>query len=171
VIAHAPGHHAVEPDLDRAGAVRTLFEKARRIIVKVGSSVSTSSPDVWTQIAGGIDALQHQGRRVVVVASGAVALGRPDAERGRPPRRRRLAWASLGQMRLTALIERHLREAGIPSGQVLVQHADSRDRTATRRIADLLDDLCDHRVVPIVNEDDAQRDEIDHFADNDQLAA
>jgi glutamate 5-kinase len=162
---------AVDPCLDRAGAVRTLVEGARRIIVKVGSSVSTSGSDVWAQIAGDLGALLRRRKRVVVVASGAVALGRPEAEPGCPGQRRRRAWASVGQMRLTALIERNLHGAGLRSGQVLVRHADSRDMTATRRLAELLDDLCDDGIVPMVNEDDSHRDDIGHFADNDQLAA
>jgi glutamate 5-kinase len=169
MTSNAPLQHAVAPYLDGARLVRTLFEKARRIIVKVGSSVSTSGSDVWAQIVGDIDALHRRGKRVVV-ASGAVALGRPGAEQGCPHQRRR-AWASVGQMRLTASIERHFCGAGIRSGQVLVRHADSRDMTATRRIAELLDDLCDHGIVPIINEDDSHRDDIGHFADDDQLAA
>jgi glutamate 5-kinase len=126
---------------------------------------------VWAQIVGDIDALHRRCQRVMVVASGAVALGRPDSERGCPHQRRRRAWASVGQMRLTALIERHFRAAGLLSAQVLMRHADSRDMMATRRIAELLDDLCDQGIVPIVNEDDSHRDNLGHFADNDQLAA
>ncbi|WP_437624126.1 amino acid kinase family protein [Sorangium sp. So ce1151] len=147
-----------------------LVRLADRIIIKVGSSVSTSHPDAWRQIAADVAALQAQRKRVALVASGAVALGREGRPGMAPPRVRR-AWASVGQMKLTARVERSFDAAGLRPAQVLVRHADSLDEASGARIAHLLDDLGTDGSVPVVNEDDCNRLEGACFADNDQLAA
>lgn len=147
-----------------------LIRLAERIIIKVGSSVSTSHHDTWRHIAADVAALRARRKLVAVVASGAVALGRE----GRPgmalPRTRR-AWASVGQVKLTARVERSFDAAGLRPAQVLVRHADSLDEASGVRIAHLLDDLATDGSVPVVNEDDCNRVDGACFADNDQLSA
>jgi len=149
-----------------------LVGGAGRIVVKVGSSVSTGDAATWGRIAADIAWLHERGKQVALVASGAVALGRAarPAAGQRSPKERR-ASASVGQMRLTARLQHHFEAADLCAAQVLVRHADRVESGAAPRLAGLLDDLCSDGVVPILNEDDCHRIEGACFADNDQLAA
>ena len=59
---------------------QTLFDKSRRIVVKVGSAVLTNDHgialEVIENIAREIAFLRDSGREVILVSSGAVAAGR-----------------------------------------------------------------------------------------------
>ena len=58
---------------------QTLFDKARRVVVKVGSAVLTGEKgmnlDVIDNLAHEIAFLHNSGREVILVTSGAVAAG------------------------------------------------------------------------------------------------
>ena len=58
---------------------QTLFDRSRRIVVKVGSAVLTDSDgiagDVVKNIVREISFLHKSGREVILVSSGAVAAG------------------------------------------------------------------------------------------------
>ncbi|WP_374562027.1 hypothetical protein [Ideonella sp.] len=157
---------------DGVGTPGRLVHQARRIVVKVGSSVSSDDTDRWGPIAADMAWLHERGKQVVIVASGAVALGRAarPSMGHRSPKERR-ACASVGQMRLTTRLQQRFEAAGLCAAQVLVRHDDRVDPAAAPRLAALLDDLCADGVVPILNEDDCHRIEGACFADNDQLAA
>ena len=57
----------------------SLVPKARRIVVKIGSSTLTRNgqlrPDKFTALARDVSGLIESGRQVVVVSSGAIAIG------------------------------------------------------------------------------------------------
>ena len=59
---------------------QTLFDKARRIVIKVGSAVLTTesgiNQTVVDNIARDLSFLKDSGREVILVTSGAVAAGR-----------------------------------------------------------------------------------------------
>ena len=59
---------------------QTLFDKARRVVVKVGSAILTAEDgmdyDVIQNLAREISFLHNSGREVILVTSGAVAAGR-----------------------------------------------------------------------------------------------
>ena len=58
---------------------QTYFEKARRVVLKLGSSVVTGEDDLnlplIRQLVGEIGALRRTERQVILVTSGAVAAG------------------------------------------------------------------------------------------------
>lgn len=104
---------------------------ARRIVVKVGSSLVTDEgrgvdAAAVGQWCGQMAALAKEGRELVMVSSGAIAEGM-----------KRLGWsvrpkevhelqaaAAVGQMGLAQIYESKLREHGMRSAQVLLTHAD-----------------------------------------------
>ena len=59
---------------------QTLFDRARRVVIKVGSAVLTGDngllPEIIANIARQVSFLQATGREVILVTSGAVAAGR-----------------------------------------------------------------------------------------------
>jgi len=108
---------------------------ARRIVVKVGSSLVTNEGRGLDEKAIGewcrqLAALAQDGREVIMVSSGAIAEGMKRLGwKARPDDVHKLqAAAAVGQMGLAEMYESKLREHGMGSAQVLLTHADLADR-------------------------------------------
>ena len=159
-------------------AVPTLLRDARRIVVKVGSSLVTNEGRGLDEAAIGewcrqMAILSAQGKEVVMVSSGAIAEGM-----------KRLGWATrpsevpalqaaaaVGQMGLAQMYETKLRENGMGSAQVLLTHADLADRERYLNARSTLLTLLQHRVLPVINENDTVVNDEIKFGDNDTLGA
>jgi glutamate 5-kinase len=159
-------------------AVSTLLRDARRIVVKVGSSLVTNEGRGLDEGAIGewcrqMALLSAQGKEVVMVSSGAIAEGM-----------KRLGWttrpsevpalqaaAAVGQMGLAQMYETKLRANGMGSAQVLLTHADLADRERYLNARSTLLTLLQHRVLPVINENDTVVNDEIKFGDNDTLGA
>ena len=109
----------------------SVIQKARRIVVKVGSSLVTDEGRGLDAAAIGdwcaqLAVLVKDGREVIMVSSGAIAEGMKRLNWAvRPKAIHQLqAAAAVGQMGLVQVYETSLRENGIGSAQVLLTHAD-----------------------------------------------
>lgn len=156
---------------------RALAE-ARRIVVKVGSSLVTNEGRGLDEAAIGewcrqLAALAAEGREVIMVSSGAIAEGM-----------KRLGWttrpheidklqaaAAVGQMGLAQMYETKLRENGMASAQVLLTHADLSNRERYLNARSTLLTLLSLRVLPVINENDTVVNDEIKFGDNDTLGA
>jgi len=161
-----------------SSAVSTLLRDARRIVVKVGSSLVTNEGRGLDEVAIGewcrqMALLSAQGKEVVMVSSGAIAEGM-----------KRLGWttrpsevpalqaaAAVGQMGLAQMYETKLRENGMGSAQVLLTHADLADRERYLNARSTLLTLLQHHVLPVINENDTVVNDEIKFGDNDTLGA
>lgn len=155
-----------------------VLRDARRIVVKVGSSLVTNEGRGLDEAAIGEwcrqIALLVQGKReVIMVSSGAVAEGM-----------KRLGWATrphlihelqaaaaVGQMGLAQMYETKLRENGLGSAQVLLTHADLADRERYLNARSTLLTLLKLGVLPVINENDTVVNDEIKFGDNDTLGA
>ncbi|RUP25887.1 MAG: glutamate 5-kinase [Curvibacter sp.] len=155
-----------------------VLADARRIVVKVGSSLVTNEGRGLDEAAISewcrqLAQLVRSGREVVMVSSGAIAEGM-----------KRLGWAvrpkevhelqaaaAVGQMGLAQMYETKLRENGLGSAQVLLTHADLADRERYLNARSTLLTLLRHRVVPVINENDTVVNDEIKFGDNDTLGA
>ena len=155
-----------------------LLVPARRIVVKVGSSLVTDEgrgidPDAIGNWCRQMAALMREGREVVMVSSGAIAEGMKRL--GWPKRPKELhelqAAAAVGQMGLAQIYETKLREHGLRSAQVLLTHADLADRERYLNARSTLMTLLSHGVVPVINENDTVVNDEIKFGDNDTLGA
>ena len=154
------------------------LKNARRIVVKVGSSLVTNEGrgldagaiDNW---CGQLATLASQGREVVMVSSGAIAEGMTRLGwQVRPTQLHQLqAAAAVGQMGLVQMYESKLRQHDIRSAQVLLTHADLADRERYLNARSTLLTLLALRVVPVINENDTVVNDEIKFGDNDTLAA
>jgi glutamate 5-kinase len=151
---------------------------ARRIVVKVGSSLVTNEGRGLDEAAIGewcrqMAELVRQGREVIMVSSGAIAEGM-----------KRLGWATrpneihelqaaaaVGQMGLAHMYETQLRQQGLGSAQVLLTHADLADRERYLNARSTLLTLLAHGVLPVINENDTVVNDEIKFGDNDTLGA
>ncbi len=156
----------------------TVLRDARRIVVKVGSSLVTNEGRGLDEQAIGewcrqLSALVRDGREVIMVSSGAIAEGM-----------KRLGWttrpqalhelqaaAAVGQMGLAQMYETKLRENGLGSAQVLLTHADLADRERYLNARSTLLTLLTHGVLPVINENDTVVNDEIKFGDNDTLGA
>jgi glutamate 5-kinase len=155
-----------------------LLRQARRIVVKVGSSLVTDEGRGLDEAAIGewcrqLSVLAGQGRELIMVSSGAIAEGM-----------KRLGWvtrphelhelqaaAAVGQMGLAQMYETKLRENGMASAQVLLTHADLADRERYLNARSTLLTLLSLRVLPVINENDTVVNDEIKFGDNDTLGA
>jgi glutamate 5-kinase len=167
-----------EQEPPAADAARPEIARARRVVVKVGSSSLTTLP-------GGLDtarlsalvdvlgAARSAGREVVLVSSGAIAAGlAPLGLDGRP---RDLATAqaaaSVGQLRLVQTYADAFARHGVTVGQVLLTADDLTRRGHYRNAHRTVERLLTLGALPIVNENDTVATEEIRFGDNDRLAA
>ena len=156
----------------------TILRDARRIVVKVGSSLVTNEGRGLDEAAIGewcrqMAIMAKDGREVIMVSSGAIAEGM-----------KRLGWATrpqeihalqaaaaVGQMGLAQMYETKLRENGLGSAQVLLTHADLADRERYLNARSTLLTLLHHKVLPVINENDTVVNDEIKFGDNDTLGA
>ena len=159
-----------------------VLRDARRIVVKVGSSLVTNEGrgldeaaiEEWSrQLAAVVNGEDGVKREVIMVSSGAIAEGM-----------KRLGWATrptevhelqaaaaVGQMGLAQMYETKLRGEGVPSAQVLLTHADLADRERYLNARTTLLTLLQLGVVPVINENDTVVIDEIRFGDNDTLGA
>jgi glutamate 5-kinase len=156
----------------------TALRDARRIVVKVGSSLVTNEGRGLDEAAIGewcrqLAALVREGREVVMVSSGAIAEGMKRLGwRTRPHEIHELqAAAAVGQMGLAQMYETKLRENEMGSAQVLLTHADLADRERYLNARSTLVTLLRLGVVPVINENDTVVNDEIKFGDNDTLGA
>lgn len=156
----------------------TSLAQARRIVVKIGSSLLTNAgagldrgaiADWVRQIA----ALRARGVEVLVVSSGAIAEGMKRlAWKKRPHAVNELqAAAAVGQMGLVQMWESCFAETGLHTAQVLLTHEDLGDRRRYLNARTTLKTLVALGVVPIINENDTVVVDEIRFGDNDTLGA
>ena len=155
-----------------------VLRDARRVVVKVGSSLVTNDGRGLDEVAIGewcrqMAHLIRDGREVIMVSSGAIAEGM-----------KRLGWtvrpkaiqelqaaAAVGQMGLAQMYETKLKLNGLGSAQVLLTHADLADRERYLNARSTLLTLLKLGVVPVINENDTVVNDEIKFGDNDTLGA
>ena len=159
-----------------------VLRDARRIVVKVGSSLVTNEgkgldEGAITEWSRQLAALVHGDdgikREVIMVSSGAVAEGMKRLGwHQRPKEIHELqAAAAVGQMGLVQMYETKLREQNLGSAQVLLTHADLADRERYLNARVTLLTLLRLGVVPVINENDTVVNDEIKFGDNDTLGA
>ena len=156
----------------------TILRDARRIVVKVGSSLVTNEGRGLDEQAIGewcrqLSALVREGRELIMVSSGAIAEGMKRlGGQQRPKALNELqAAAAVGQMGLAQMYETQLRHNGLGSAQVLLTHADLADRERYLNARSTLLTLLSHGVLPVINENDTVVNDEIKFGDNDTLGA
>ncbi len=157
---------------------RADFSKAKRIVVKIGSSLLTAGgtglnkdaiADWIEQIAG----INLKNKDIILVSSGSVAEGVCRLRlKQRPKTLHELqAAASVGQAALIQIFENNLQKYDLHSAQVLLTHDDLSNRQRYLNARSTLLTLLKLNIVPIINENDAVATDEIRVGDNDTLAA
>ena len=161
-----------------AGVTAGVMAGARRIVVKVGSSLVTNEgrgvdAEAIGNWARQLAALAGEGRELVMVSSGAIVEGMKRLGwSARPKELHELqAAAAVGQMGLAQMYETRLSEHGMRSAQILLTHADLADRERYLNARSTLLTLLSLQVIPVINENDTVVNDEIKFGDNDTLGA
>ena len=146
----------------------------KRVVIKVGSALISPnqkgcSSHYLLSIAQFIVRCRANGTQVVLVSSGSVAAGAhlfPELEKSNIAVKK--AMAAAGQTEMIATWDRLF---DFPSAQILLTHADLRDRERYVSIRETLFSLLDNNILPIVNENDTVTTDKLKVGDNDNLSA
>ena len=160
-------------------AMRKEWTDAKRIVVKIGSSLLVDSAsgtlkDVWLgALADDIAALRKDGKDLIVVSSGAIALGRNALKlpQGALKLEDSLAAAAVGQIDLAHAYEDAFRARGLVAAQVLLTLGDTEKRQRYLNARSTMTTLLKLGAVPVVNENDTVATSEIRYGDNDRLAA
>jgi glutamate 5-kinase len=158
--------------------MNSVVQKAKRLIIKVGSSLVTNDGKgidnaAIAKWAAQIAQLRLLGKEVVLVSSGAIAEGMQRLGFDKRPTgiHELQACAAVGQMGLAQIYETSFRAHQLGTAQVLLTHADLADRERYLNARSTLFTLLRFGVVPIINENDTVVTDEIKFGDNDTLGA
>jgi len=165
-------------DTVSAAAPVSVVAAARRLVVKVGSSLVTAEGRGIDHAAVGrwaeeIAGLRRAGKEIVLVSSGAIAEGMQRLGwTTRPAAMHELqAAAAVGQMGLVQAYEAAFSRFGLHTAQILLTHEDLADRRRYLNARSTLLTLIGLGVVPIINENDTVTTDEIRVGDNDTLGA
>ena len=161
-----------------ADSVRSRLPWAQRIVVKVGTrslvdSAGRPQPQRLKQLVWQLAEAHGCGKDVVLVTSGAIGAGMQALGlKKRPTELPELQMAAaVGQSRLMQMYAELFAKKGIVVGQVLLTYDDLQNRGRHLNAQRTISKLLEHRVVPIINENDVVSSDEIKFGDNDVLAS
>ena len=160
-------------------AVRAEWGNARRIVIKIGSSLLTDAKTgalnrEWLRsLIDDVAILKTEGKQVILVSSGAIALGRKTLELPSGPLKleENQAAASVGQIGLAHAYEETFRSAKLVAAQILLTLGDTEERRRYLNARSTMETLLRIGAVPVVNENDTVATSEIRYGDNDRLAA
>jgi glutamate 5-kinase len=158
---------------------RPEWAKARRIVVKIGSSLlvdrtSGQLKSAWLDtLADDVAGLVKSGKQVIVVSSGAIALGRHvlGFAKGTLELEKSQAAAAVGQISLAGAYQAVFKARGLAAAQILLTLGDTEERRRYLNARQTIDTLLAERAVPVVNENDTVATAEIRYGDNDRLSA
>ncbi len=143
-----------------------------RIVIKVGTSTLTQGTQKLSRrtmlgLVQQIAHLQTQGLEIILVSSGAVATGRDLLNSDLPSKQ---TFASIGQVKLMQVWSELFSLFDLQVGQVLLTMEDFSDQKGSLT-KETLNSLLQHKIIPIVNENDTVATQELCVGNNDRLAA
>lgn len=164
--------------------LRKNLSKAKRIVVKVGTSTLTyeNGKINFTRIdklVRVLSDLANQEKEVVLVTSGAIGVGVSKLKLQSKPKtvREKQAVAAVGQLELMHIYDKFFSEYGHVVAQILLTRDIVENHVAREHVVNTFETLLEKGIIPIVNENDSVAvDEIESgvnrvFGDNDTLSA
>ncbi len=155
-----------------------VVKKAKRIVVKIGSSTLTHENFRMNlrrmeALTRALSELKNSGKEIILVSSGAISAGVAKmglAERPKTTAEKQ-ALAAVGQCEIMSIYEHFFSMFGHTVGQILITRDIMENETARKNAENTFSRLLQMGCIPIVNENDSVSfDEIE-FGDNDALSA
>lgn len=157
---------------------QSFFDKAKRVVVKVGSAILTSENGlnygVVDNLARELSFLHNSGREVILISSGAVAAGKKKLnykDERELSIKEKQALAAIGQSQLMHDYDEAFGKYNKNIAQILLTHSDLASRKRYLNVRNTILSLFKFGVIPIINENDTVSTEELKFSDNDNLGA
>ncbi len=157
---------------------KQLIKQAKRIVVKVGSSILCDAKGHFSKtraqiICSELSYLLKQNKKVVLVSSGSVACGMDMLHLKKRPSELPMlqACAAIGQGKLMKVYEDYFVKRKLHTAQMLLTQDILHDRMRYLNTRNTLLSLIKLRALPIVNENDTVATDEIKFGDNDRLSA
>jgi glutamate 5-kinase len=156
---------------------KSIFNNAKRLVVKVGSNVLTEDHGLNLKairsISRQICRLIDSGLEVILISSGAMASGVKKVGLDKRPDEipKRQAVAAVGQAGLIMEYEKAFARYHKKVAQILLTGDDLNNRRRYLNARNTICMLLSWQIVPIINENDTVMIEEIQFGDNDNLAA
>ena len=154
------------------------MKKAKRIVVKVGSSTLTYQNGKLNlrrieKLCCVLSDLRNSGRSIVLVSSGAVSAGMGKLNISHKPTtvEEKQAMASVGQGELMKIYEGFFGNYGSNIGQILLTRDMINNETGKKNAENTFEKLLEMNIIPVVNENDTVAFDEIKFGDNDTLSA
>ena len=164
---------------------KEILKGLKRIVIKVGSSIITKREkrnNEWANelnannvrlLARTIRQIVDRNCEVVLVSSGAIMAGRErldlhSTDLSIPEKQ---ACAAIGQSYLMHTYEKKFEKQGMKVAQILLGHDDLKNRKRFLNAKHTLETLLEHKVLPIINENDSVTIDEIKIGDNDTLSA
>lgn len=146
----------------------------KRLVIKVGSAVLTEQNHIARermQALVDLIAELRQKYEVILVTSGAVAAGYTELKIDKKILANKQALAAIGQPLLMHRYKKKFEVHDIITSQVLVTASNFKTNVQVKTAEDAVNTLLSHKVLPIINENDATSIDELVLGDNDQLSA
>jgi glutamate 5-kinase len=154
------------------------FSKAKRIVIKVGTSNLTDKnyrlePRKVEKLATEIVELKKQDKEVILVSSGAIGAGIGKLDLKQRPRDIKVlqATAAVGQNVLMSTYDRYFAHYDQIIAQILLTHTAFFNRQRYLNLRNTLVTLLKSGIIPIINENDTVAVDEIKVGDNDTLSA
>ena len=158
--------------------MRSSILELNRIVIKIGSSSLTHDSgliDLWQmeKLVRQIVNIYNNNKEVIIVSSGAIAAGMGKMKLSERPKTipEKQAAAAVGQTSLMHMYEKLFSEYGVNVAQVLLTKEDMYESSRVEHCKNALDKLLEHRIIPIINENDVVAIDEIKVGDNDTLSA
>lgn len=158
--------------------MQNTLKSLNQIVIKIGSSSLTHESgliDLWKMesLVKQIANLFNSGKDVIVVSSGAIAAGIGKMKLTEKPKSmpEKQAAAAVGQSTLMHMYEKFFSEYGVTVAQVLLTKEDMYEESRRAHCVNALNALINHRIIPIINENDVVAIDEIKVGDNDTLSA
>lgn len=146
----------------------------KRIVVKVGSHIISDEGKISEvrveNLCKFLSELMAK-FEVILVSSGAISTGMCRTNIKKEGIVNRQILAAIGQPFLMEIYDRFMSKFGQKIAQILLTAGDFDSRKRTKHAKNVVDGLCKHGILPIINENDATGIEEILFGDNDRLAS
>lgn len=157
---------------------RELLTKAKRVVVKIGTNVLVDNKGQPCQhrialIVKQLASLRKLQKEIIIVSSGAIGAGlHVLGLKKRPTALADLQTAAaIGQLQLLNYYHHCFTKSHCKISQVLLTHADLKDRKRHLNARNTLLSILRYGVIPIINENDVVADDEIKIGDNDVLSA
>jgi len=159
--------------------MKNLLDETKRIVIKLGSKILLDADNKGANLefikkfAKSIAVLQKAGKEIAIVSSGAVGTGMARLGYAKKPKdiADKQVCAAVGQIDLMHAYRNAFEKEGITVGQILLSAEDFRDRNRYKNLQNTFSSMLQHKVIPIINENDSVATAEIKVGDNDKLSS